>query len=188
MKTEIFNDKRSKSVLFVAHCILNQNAKSDGTASYPGFINEIMNLFSSTDYGIVQMPCPELHCLGLDRGDDKGGTIPVLEENTRIRKVMKNVDSINKTQQLIQLVVYQIKEYIKHGFDIKGIIGINRSPSCGVESTSGNNMEVSGEGIFIEGLRKELEKNDISVNIIGIKVFEAKKAIEKIKHLLELSQ
>ena len=96
MKSPIFTDKRSKSIIFLAHCILNQNAVSDGTASYPGFVTEIVELINSTDFGIVQMPCPELHCLGLDRGDCKGGTRPVPEENTRIRKVMSNIDSIEK--------------------------------------------------------------------------------------------
>jgi len=184
MKSPIFTDKRSKSIIFVAHCILNQNAVSDGTASYPGFVNEILELIKLTDLGIVQMPCPELHCLGLDRGDHKGGTRPVLEENTRIRKAMSNIDSIEKTKQLAQQVIYQIIEYIKHGFEVKGIVGINRSPSCGVESTSKNNKEVAGEGVFISELRNELIKKNIYINIVGIKVFEPENAIIKLKNML----
>lgn len=31
----MFNDGRSKKVIFIAHCLLNQNAISDGTAVYP---------------------------------------------------------------------------------------------------------------------------------------------------------
>ncbi len=31
----MFHDGRSKKVVFVAHCFLNQNAISDGTAVYP---------------------------------------------------------------------------------------------------------------------------------------------------------
>ena len=184
MKSPIFTDKRSKSIIFLAHCILNQNAVSDGTASYPGFVNEILEFINSTDCGIVQMPCPELHCLGLDRGDPKGGTRPVLEENTRIRKGMSNIDSIEKTKQLAQQVIYQIIEYIKHGFEVKGIIGINRSPSCGVESTSKNNKEVAGEGVFISELSNKLIKKNIYINIVGIKVFEPENAIIKLKNLL----
>ena len=38
--------------------------------------------------GVVQMPCPELCCLGLDRGDPNGGERPVVVENTRIRRAM----------------------------------------------------------------------------------------------------
>lgn len=89
----MFNDGRSKSVIFVAHCILNQNSISDGTASYPGFINEILDLLTSSDVGIIQLPCPELHCLGLDRGNFHGCSIPIIEENTRIRNVMNQSTS-----------------------------------------------------------------------------------------------
>ena len=32
----MFTDARSKRVIFVAHCVLNQNAISDGTADFPG--------------------------------------------------------------------------------------------------------------------------------------------------------
>ena len=186
MEREIFIDKRSKSVVFVAHCILNQNAKSDGTASYPGVIKEIFELLNTTNLGIIQMPCPELHCLGLDRGDINGSTRPVIEENTRIRKMMSQEDTITKTKQLIQQVIYQIIEYIKHGFEVKGIIGINRSPTCGVDSTSENNKEIKGEGVFIAELHKELIKNDIHVDIVGIKVFEPENAIITIKKLLRI--
>ncbi len=187
MKSEMFTDKRSKKVIFVAHCILNQNAKSDGTASYPSVINEVLELISSTDMGIVQMPCPELHCLGLDRGNIKGGTRPVLEENSRIRNVISSNDTIEKVKHLTGHVAYQISEYLKHGFEVKGVIGINRSPSCGVDSTSKDNEEISGEGVFIKELGSELTKNDININMIGIKVFEPEKAIAKIKELLDVN-
>ncbi len=40
----MFTDKRSKRVIFVAHCILNQNAISDGTADYPGSHVDIIAL------------------------------------------------------------------------------------------------------------------------------------------------
>lgn len=182
----MFNDNRSKSIVFVAHCILNQNANSDGTASYPAFFSEVLNLIQSTDYGIVQMPCPEFHCLGLDRGDTRGGTRPVLEENTRIRKFMSDSDTTEKNKQLIQHVSYQIIEYLKYGFNIKGVIGINRSPSCGVESTSINNEEQAGEGVFIEGLRSELVEKGIHIDFAGIKAHEPEKSINILKHLFGL--
>ena len=85
---------------------------------------------------------------------------------------------------MAQQVIYQIIEYIKHGFEVKGIVGINRSPSCGVESTSKNNKEVAGEGVFISELRNELIKKNIYINFVGIKVFEPENAIIKLKRLL----
>ena len=77
----MFTDKRSKRVIFVAHCILNQNAISDGTADYPGSHVDIIRTLLDAQVGIIQMPCPELCCLGLDRGNILGAESPVVVEN-----------------------------------------------------------------------------------------------------------
>ena len=55
----MFNDGRSKKVVFVAHCFLNQNSISDGTAIYPAANKDVVDFFLNADIGIVQMPCPE---------------------------------------------------------------------------------------------------------------------------------
>ena len=54
----MFNDGRSKRVVFVAHCFLNQNSISDGTAVYPAAFKDLVVFFLNADIGIVQMPCP----------------------------------------------------------------------------------------------------------------------------------
>ena len=85
----MFEDGRSKKVVFIAHCFLNQNSISDGTAVYPAVFRNVIELFMNADIGIVQMPCPEFCCLGLDRGNICGTDFPVVIENTRIRAEMK---------------------------------------------------------------------------------------------------
>lgn len=180
----MFTDARSKAIIFVAHCILNQNSISDGTADYPGTVTEIIEFLNKSGIGIVQLLCPELICLGLDRGNIKGCDSPVTLENTRIRKLIEQEPTRCKTRQLVNQVVFQISEYIKYGFEVKGIVGINRSPSCGVETTSKDNREVAGEGVFIEALRNELEKNNINLKFIGIKSSEPEKAVEMIRRMV----
>ena len=177
----MFNDVRSKSVIFVAHCILNQNSLSDGTAFYPAQISEVLELLTESEVGIIQMPCPELLCLGLSRGNTGKSSTSIVEENTRIRKIMNQNSMTEKIKQFVQPVVHQILEYRKHGFEIKGIVGVDRSPSCGVNTTSKNNEEVSGSGIFMEMLFDELNNNNININIVGIKAFEIEEAIISIK-------
>jgi predicted secreted protein len=186
MKGELamFTDVRSKSILFVAHCILNQNSISDGTATCPASVKEVVELASASQVGIVQMPCPELLCLGLDRGNANGSAYPVVKENTRIRKMMSRRPAAAKLKPLIRQLVFQIVEYRKYGFDVRGIVGINRSPSCGVDTTSDSNQEVEGEGVFIEALRRELEKDGINVAMVGIKAFEMEKAAAAVRTLL----
>jgi predicted secreted protein len=143
-----------------------------------------MQLLRVSDVGIVQMPCPELLCLGLDRGNRDGSRSPILEENTRIRLMMNQRSAKGKIRQLVQHLLVQMLEYRKYDFQIRGIVGVNRSPSCGVETTSKNNQEVEGPGVFIDALRHELNKHDLKVRMVGIKAFEPKTAVEAMKHLI----
>ena len=181
----MFSDVRSKKIILVSHCILNQNSISDGTAGYPSTNENVLKLLIQSKVGIIQMPCPEMICLGLDRGDIHGGEREVVVENTRIRHNLENPTSIEVINNLANQIIFQIEEYIQNGFIVLGIIGINRSPSCGVNTTSKNNQEVYGEGIFIEILREALEKKSISIDMIGIKASETDKALISIQRLID---
>jgi predicted secreted protein len=180
----MFNDNRSKRVILVSHCILNQNSISDGTADYPGTFEEVVSLLLKEHVGIIQMPCAELMCLGLDRGDKKGAERPVVNENTRIRNELLKDKNKQHIKELISGTLYQVDEYLKNGFNIQGVIGVNRSPSCGVDTTSKNNEEVLGEGVFIKALRELLESKGIELKIVGIKTSEVEESLKKVKNLL----
>lgn len=180
----MFSDQRSKRIVLVSHCILNQNSISDGTADFPGTNASIVKLLMESNVGIIQLPCPELSCLGLDRGDVHGGERDVIVENTRIRRQMETERSTEIIQHLVDQILFQIKEYIKNGFSILGIIGINRSPSCGIQTTSKNNQEVIGEGVFMERLKQELGKNGIHLDMVGIKALETDAAIGSIQKMI----
>lgn len=178
----MFTDGRSKKVVFIAHCLLNQNSISDGTAVFPAAFKDIIKTFLDADVGIIQLPCPELCCLGLDRGNIYGANSPVVEENTRIRKEMQNANVHKNLTILIDHVMQQIMEYHKHGFKILGIIGTNRSPNCGIETTSNCNEEINGKGIFIEELSNRLISIDLNIPMLGIK--DSDNMVKKIKSLL----
>jgi len=180
----MFTDQRSKKIVLVSHCILNQNSISDGTADFPGTNASILKLLTESNVGIIQMPCPELSCLGLDRGDVHGGERDVVVENTRIRHQLETKRSAEIIQHLVDQIIFQIQEYIKNGFSILGIIGINRSPSCGVQTTSNNNREVVGEGVFMERLKQELQRSGIHIDMVGIKALETDEAILSIQRML----
>ena len=165
----MFTDGRSKKVIFLAHCLLNQNAISDGTAVCPAAFGELIQLLLDHEVGIVQMPCPELCCLGLDRGDVHGAERPVVEENTRIRRAREKDGPRQKREALADLVAEQVQEYHKHGFQVLGIVGANRSPNCGVETTSDFDREVEGQGAFMDAIAQRLEAAGISVPMLGLK-------------------
>ena len=165
----MFTDGRSRRVVFLAHCLLNQNAISDGTAEVPAAHREILRLILDAQVSVAQMPCPELCCLGLDRGDVHGAERPVVEENTRIRRAMEKDGPRQKREALADLVAEQVQEYHKHGFQVLGIVGANRSPNCGVETTSDFDREVEGRGAFMDAIAQRLEAAGISVPILGLK-------------------
>ena len=178
----MFTDGRSKRVVFLAHCFLNQNAISDGTAVFPAAVQGVIRTFLDAEVGIVQLPCPELCCLGLDRGDPQGAARPVVVENTRIRRTMEEPEAHQALMGLVDHVMGQIKEYEKNGFEIVGIVGANRSPNCGVESTSDHDEEISGRGIFMEELSRRLEAEQIKIPMLGLKGSDP--VAEKLKALL----
>jgi predicted secreted protein len=146
----------------------------------------VVKLLLDAGVGIIQMPCPELNCLGLDRGDVKGAERPVIVENSRIRRSMNKKEAKEKLNSIVQNLVYQIEEYIKYGFTIAGVVGINRSPSCGVNTTSKDNVETEGTGVFISAFQKELKKRKINLPFVGIKAVETKKSVKRIKELLKI--
>ncbi|MBN2897637.1 MAG: DUF523 domain-containing protein [Clostridia bacterium] len=180
----MFDDARSKQLVLVSHCILNQNAISDGTADYPGTFEDVLRILMDKKVGILQMPCPELQCLGLDRGDIAGSQRAVVEENTRIRQALLADNNLEKIDVLVENVFYQIKEYQKNGFNIVGIIGVDRSPSCGIHTTSEKNMEVEGRGVFMDRLTDALKKDGIVIKMVGVKTSKVEDAVLQVKALL----
>ena len=173
----MFNDGRSRRIVFFAHCILNQNAISDGTAVFPAAFKDVLRIFLDADVGIVQLPCPELCCLGLDRGDERGAERPVTVENTRIRREMSRGEPARRLAELADSAMYQIGEYRRHGFELVAVVGMNRSPNCGVDTTSDDGVELQGMGLFMSALSARLKGAGISIPFVGLRAldnFEAK--------------
>jgi predicted secreted protein len=87
---------------------------------------------------------------------------------------------------LVERVAWELEEYRKHGFKCLGVVGINRSPSCGVETTSMGGREVPGRGVFMLALEDELKRRGLVLEMAGIKASEAGEASKKINSLLGL--
>ena len=124
----MFTDARSKKVMLVAHCILNQNAKMDRCAYYPGAAREAGAMLVDSGVGLVQLPCPELMCFGLAREADPAIEPTIGEEDTRIARRLQDADAQAICRRLVDDLVYQVEEYAKNGFEVIGILGMNGSP------------------------------------------------------------
>ncbi len=180
----MFDDARSKKLVILSHCLLNQNSISDGTADCPSQFTEIIGLLMENGIGMLQLPCPEVVCLGLDRMDREGGKRPVLQENARIRALMSRDGSMAALREKVTETVGQVQEYRSCGFKVIGVIGINRSPSCGVETTTRNNHEERGTGVFMGLLSEAFAARGQTMRMIGVKTSDKEESIEKVRELL----
>lgn len=140
--------KRGKKLVFVSHCVLNQNAVVESLARAKGAYKDIVRTILEHDVGIHQLPCPEFKYLGIGR-------------KSMTKEEYDTGDYRKITRRIGEETVKIIKEYLANDYKILGIIGINESPTC---SITGN------KGIFIEELFKLLEANHIELPFIDIPV------------------
>ncbi|WP_297280724.1 CD3072 family TudS-related putative desulfidase [uncultured Anaerococcus sp.] len=157
-------DRRGMQIVFLSHCILNQNTVVEPLARAKGSYNQIIAEILNKNIGIYQMPCPEFEFLGIDR---KSMTYSNYD----------NLENYRRNCSEYAFVIYKnIKEYLDKGYIIKGIMGINESPTC----------SISGQrGIFMEELFRILEDKkivipyiEVSINYIEDKQNDLKKIID----------
>lgn len=165
--------KRSKKIVLVSHCLLNVNSKVESLSLYQGahpIIKDLMDL----NYGIVQLPCPEMSIYGLARW----GHVKEQFDHPFFRKQCKN---------MFEPFLFQIQEYISRGYEIRAILSVEGSPSCGYNLTcksekwKGELLEckdinsklsslkmVDEKGVFMKEIEKILEENSIDIPFVGI--------------------
>jgi predicted secreted protein len=180
----MFSYSRSKKIAIVAHCLLNQNSISDGTADQPSQFSEVIDSLMTHHIGIVQLPCPELLCLGLNRGDDHGSDRELLEENTRIRTLIETTEKLLMLKSQALDLIEQIRDYQRHNFRVVALIGINRSPSCGIETTTRDGSELPGRGVFMQVISDELNCQGIDLPMIGVKTSQKVDSLKRLKEIL----
>lgn len=157
-------DKRSRRIVAVINCILNQNARDFGAARYQGMNTDIIGILNKHGVGVLQLPCPEMSCLGLSRSRPKG---------LSIRDVLDTPDGRKCCMQLSTSVVDQIHEYIKHNCKVLAIMGGDvESPGCAVHICRGDTGEKrlkDKSGVFMKALEAELRKRNIEIPFRGIR-------------------
>jgi len=169
-KYDFAKDGRSRRVVFVAHCVLNQNARLVNYAAFPAMMTPLLAALQQRDIGIVQLPCPETMALGLGRDRDVSPR--------EIREGLELPRSQARLRRFVDQVIYQIKEYQFHGFHVVGILGINTSPSCGVETTCCEPPRGPGEGVFIRVLHERVKAEGLDIGFKGIDEQRQQEAID----------
>jgi len=133
------HDARSRRVLFVSHCILDENVRYLGGAFREGCIAEIVNRCIERGIGIVQLPCPEQRAWGGVRKPlflAAIGNRALRLESVRALAVPLFLRYTKRIyERLAREVARDIEDYVRSGIVVVGIVGIDGSPSCGVRTT-----------------------------------------------------
>ncbi len=133
-------DERSRRVMFVAHCVLNENARYQGGAFTPGCIEAIVQQLVRHGVGIVQMKCPEQLAWGGVRRVLMW--LPMGWGRNRLYRLIQRpfVSSFIlytrwAWRRIARQTVREIADWRRSGHEVLGIIGVRGSPSCGVHDT-----------------------------------------------------
>lgn len=155
LRTRILNSDQMKKlrrkimeIFVVSHCLLNSLTRVKGIRQ--------PEPFQTKDQKIIQLPCPELIFAGADRD----------------RKTKEDYDTTeyrDLCRDLFNPYAILIEALAKDGHEIH-FIGVPKSPSCGVLTTTKQmqinaheteNEVVEGKGVFFEEIEKELNRRDV---------------------------
>lgn len=130
--------RRSKRIVLLSHCILNQNAVVQPMARELGALAGIVRICLESEAGIVQLPCPEMAARGLERAQAERSSYDTAGYRALCRA-------------LIEPIRAQVEAYRRAGYEVVGLLGIGNSPSCGLDTTHEGEV-IPGRGVFAEEL------------------------------------
>ena len=185
-----------KKIVFVSHCILNTASKvvlydQEEINAEEELRIRFLNKAVNAGIQLIQLPCPEFTLYGSRRW----GHVSDQFDNPFFR---------DHCRKILKPYIEQLKEYLGNdSFEVLGFVGIDGSPSCGVDYTcKGNwfgsfegrtNLEetlndarlVSGKGIFYDELEKMLKEENIlkDVKITSLYAKEPDKCLNMIEQV-----
>lgn len=173
-----------KKIVFVSHCVLNTASKvevviSRGLKEEELLRKKFLLKAIEKDIHMIQLPCPEFNLYGARRW----GHAKEQFDNPFYRENCKS---------MLEPFILQMKEYVCNSerFQVLGIMGIDGSPSCGVNLTYcgqwggelSSNPNLSSmlqgihpkkeKGVFMEVLEELLHRNELDIDMISLNDFE----------------
>ena len=156
------------TVCYLAHCLLNANAKVDEGARCAGVYSPVVEVLRRRGCTIRQMPCPELAFGGLRRF-------------WAVREQYDTPAFREHCKRLAAPVATQIRADLNRPARVV-IVGIDGSPSMGVELTASSDEwggrpdkprdedypVIPGAGIFTETLLEMVADDSPGLRIVGI--------------------
>lgn len=169
-KRDWSGDERSGRVVFVSHCILNLNSRIVKEGDFPAMFEPLVDYLKENQIGLIQMPCPELYCLGLGR--------------RAVRVGLESPAGKERLDRMLDDQIYIMQEYLFQGFEVVGILGKQGSPACGVTRTWLDNRQQDGQGVWIRELKKRLALEKLEIPVFGVADFEQDVAIKWLEERL----
>jgi predicted secreted protein len=126
-------------VVFVSHCLLNENVRFLGGAARGGAVAEAFDTYVWDGVGIVQMPCPEQRAWGgvLKTRMTRlyGSHLLRQPPLRRVAVALAGWVTALEYRRLARRIAADIADYIDSGFEVVEVVGVGASPSCGVRTT-----------------------------------------------------
>ncbi|MHB8894452.1 MAG: hypothetical protein ACYC99_04635 [Candidatus Geothermincolia bacterium] len=139
-----YQDRRGKRVVFVSHCLLDQNVRFPGIAVAEGCVRPLIGRLCDEGLGIEQLPCLEVRYWG---GIERKFVLPLLRLSPRlIEGPMRGLFFgaiklfLGAFRLLCEVEAWKvtrvIESFARGGCSVTGIIVMNDSPTCGYSRTT----------------------------------------------------
>jgi predicted secreted protein len=152
-------DPRGRRIVAVIECILNQNARDRGAATFAALNWDVVRLCRDHAVGIVQLPCPEREFLGLERARPPG---------VSIREALDSAEGRLCCRRLSVRAADSLEQHLRGGDRLVAVLGGNpESPGCAVHDALPGLLPESG--VLMRELRCELAGRGIDVPFRGIR-------------------
>jgi predicted secreted protein len=155
-------DIRSRRIVFLVECLLNQNARGAGTANSPAVSRPVIDLLADRQVGMVQIPCPEIACLGCARRRVAGQSL---------RDALEAPGPTACWTKLAMATADRIQCYLDQGYEVLAVLGGNQGSSgCAVRVEPGSfGHMANNSGVFMKALATELTQRGLRIPFHGMR-------------------
>lgn len=163
--------KNMKNIILLSHCLLNPHSQVRAEKERES-MEPLLTWLTKNKIGIIQMACPETEVCGLRRWG-------------HVREQFDNINYRKACRSMVSQKADEVSEYINNGCRLLAVVGIDGSPSCGI-NFSCSSEDWGGEissikdftkikninypripGIYMEELKKIFFENSITTNFIA---------------------
>lgn len=169
-------DCRGGRLVAVIHCVLDQSVRDHGAASFPDANWAFLDLCRGHGVGVLQMPCPEVHCLGMSRARPAGKSL---------RAALADPPARAACRRLAGECAELMAAHVAAGHRLIAVVGGNgQSPGCAVHA------EASGlgasSGVFMLELADELRARHLSIPFVPLRDAEPPLLSEDLRRIAAL--